>query len=207
MIWVVMMFSAAIPTLYLAGVLLCFFTYWSDKFLLLKFYKTPPRHGSDLAHRARSIIEWSLIVHLFTGMYMLSNPDIFVGEEEEKPTGFFAVLAEFITVGVRTLTGVDSQRFRQAHVIFYAIGTGFFLAFFIIEKVTGFFSRLMGRACCCCLNRDTSPELFSDSLFGEISAEQRQKVYAETKFMQKRLTERMLGEPESEFTALREYYK
>jgi len=79
MIWVVMMFSVAIPVLYLAGVLLCFFTYWTDKFLLLKFYRKPPRHGSHLAHRARNIIELSLIVHLFTGLYMLSNPEIFLG--------------------------------------------------------------------------------------------------------------------------------
>ena len=90
MIWVVMMFSSAIPVLYFAGVVLCFFTYWTDKFLLLKFYQVPHRHGSNLAHRARNIIEYSLILHLFVGMYMLSNPDIFVGEgEDNKPTGFF----------------------------------------------------------------------------------------------------------------------
>jgi len=173
MIWVVMMFSAAIPVLYLAGALLCFFTYWTDKFLLLKFYRSPPRHGSNLAHRARSIIEWSLLIHLFTGMYMLSNPDIFVGEgEDNKPTGFFEVLSEFITVGIQALTGVESKRFRQAHIIFYAIGTGAFVACFIVEKITGFFSRIMGRACCCCLNRDSTPDLFSDDIFGEITAEQ-----------------------------------
>lgn len=109
MIWVVMMFSAAIPILYLAGVILCVTTYWTDKFLLLRFYRIPPRHGSNLAHRARNIIEWSLLIHLFTGMYMLSNPDIFLGEgEDNKPTGFFEVISEFITVGLKALTGVDS---------------------------------------------------------------------------------------------------
>lgn len=173
MIWVVMMFSAAIPTLYLAGCILCFFTYWTDKYLLLKFYRIPPRHGSDLSHRARQIIEFSLLVHLFTGLYMLSNPDIFVGEEEEKPTGFFAWLSELVTVGIRSLTGVESERFRQAHVIFYAIGTGFFVAFFIIEKVSGFFSRIMGRACCCCLNKDTVEDVFSNNIYGEMSESER----------------------------------
>jgi len=38
MIWVIMMFAAAIPVLYLAGALLCFVTYWTDKTLYLKFY-------------------------------------------------------------------------------------------------------------------------------------------------------------------------
>lgn len=172
MIWVVMMFSAAIPVLYLAGVILCFSTYWTDKYLLLRFYQVPHRHGSNLAHRARSIIEWSLVMHLFVGMYMLSNPDIFVGEgDDNKPTGFFQSISEFTTIGIRLLTGVESERFKQAHIIFYAIGTGAFLVLFLIEKITGFFSRCIGRACCC-LDRDSTDEIFSNEIFGEIPAEQ-----------------------------------
>ena len=50
MIWVIMTFSAAIPVLYMAGFILCFVTYWTDKSLFLKFYKIPPKHGSHLAH-------------------------------------------------------------------------------------------------------------------------------------------------------------
>ena len=38
MIWVIMMFGVAIPVLSLAGALLCFVTYWTDKTLYLKFY-------------------------------------------------------------------------------------------------------------------------------------------------------------------------
>ena len=83
MIWVIMMFSAAIPVLYLAGFLLCFVTYWTDKTLFLKFYRLPPRHGSHLTHQARNIIEYSLLVHLFMGLYMLSSPDIFTSEEDD----------------------------------------------------------------------------------------------------------------------------
>lgn len=149
------MFSVAIPVLYLAGVILCFFTYWTDKFLLLKFYSSPPRHGSNLIHRASSIIEWSLLVHLFTGLYMLSNPEIFVGDgSDNKPTGIFEDVSKFITLIIQALTGVDSQRFNQAHTIFYAIGTTIFVILFILEKITGFFSRFVGRACCCTLNRN-----------------------------------------------------
>lgn len=83
MIWVIMMFSAAIPALYFAGFILCFTIFWTDKALFLKFYQIPPRHGSDLAHKARNIIEWSLLLHLFMGLYMLSNPHIFTSEEDD----------------------------------------------------------------------------------------------------------------------------
>ena len=82
-IWVIMMFASAIPVLYLAGFVLCFVTYWTDKCLFLKYYKVPPKHGSDLISKARSVIEWSLVLHLFMGLYMLSNPDVFMGEGEE----------------------------------------------------------------------------------------------------------------------------
>lgn len=83
MIWVIMMFSAALPILYLAGFVLCFTTYWTDKLLFLRFYRLPPRHGSDLINQARDIIEWSLVIHLGVGIYMLSNPDIFTSEEDD----------------------------------------------------------------------------------------------------------------------------
>ena len=55
MVWVIMMFSTAIPFLYIAGILLCVAMYWTDKALLLRFYKIPPKHGSDLAFKARSV--------------------------------------------------------------------------------------------------------------------------------------------------------
>ena len=78
MIWVVMMFSTAMPILYLAGFILCFSTYWTDKALAVAWFRIPPRHGSKLANEARSIIEWSLLLHLFNGLYMISNPAIFI---------------------------------------------------------------------------------------------------------------------------------
>ena len=83
MIWVIMMFSTCIPMLYLAGILICFTMYWTDKFMFIKFYRLPPRHGATLARKARSIIEWSLLLHLFMGMYMISNPEIFSSEEDD----------------------------------------------------------------------------------------------------------------------------
>ena len=112
MIWVIMMFSAAIPVLYLAGFVLCFTIFWTDKTLLLKFYQIPRRHGSTLAHKARNIIEWSLPLHLFMGLYMLSSPEIFTSEKDDNQAiEFFQLYAEAIAVFISLLTGVDSERF------------------------------------------------------------------------------------------------
>ena len=46
--FIVMMYSAAIPILYIPGSLICFVTYWSDKTMFLNYYKLPPRYGRVL---------------------------------------------------------------------------------------------------------------------------------------------------------------
>jgi len=200
MIWVIFMFATAIPMLYLAGAIMCFTTYWTDKTLLLKYYQTPPRHGSTLAFKAGSIIEWALIVHLFTGMYMLSNTDIFTSEEENNSAiEFLQAYAKFVTVGIKIMTGVDSTRFEQVHTVLYSIGISIFCALFIIEKVSGFFSRVLGKLCCCCLYRDTEPQTFSNEIFCEVSSEAQRKDYDETKAQIKNLSIAIAKEPNSEF--------
>ena len=83
-----MMYSAAIPSLYIAGLLICFSMYWSDKILFLRHYKIPARLGTDLARRAHNIMMFAIILHLLTGVYMLSNPEIFTYEGDKLKFGF-----------------------------------------------------------------------------------------------------------------------
>ena len=178
MIWVIFMFSSTIPILYFAGFLLCLVMYWTDKLLFLKFYRLPPRHGSTLAKEARDIIEWSLLLHLGMGIYMLSNPDIFTSEEDDnKAVQFLQGYAKFIAIGVSAITGVDNERFGQVHIVFYCVGVGIFIGLFIIEKVFGFFSKCVGKTCCCCLNRDTVEPVFSNDIFKDIPNDQKIKDY------------------------------
>jgi len=49
MIFIIMMYSTAIPFLYACGLITCFLSYWVDKILFLRLYKIPPRYGLDLA--------------------------------------------------------------------------------------------------------------------------------------------------------------
>lgn len=41
------------PLLYVIGTLQFFMTYWVDKLLFLRFYKTPPRFGIEMSEVAR----------------------------------------------------------------------------------------------------------------------------------------------------------
>jgi len=84
MVFIILMYSTTIPTLYIAGFLLCVVQYWSDKILFLRYYKTPPKYGLFLATKVKNIIEWSILLHLFMGLYMMSNPEIFPANEEDE---------------------------------------------------------------------------------------------------------------------------
>ena len=207
MIWVIMMFGVAIPVLYVAGFLLCFVTYWTDKTLYLKFYKLPPKHGSALSHKARNIIEWSLLCHVFMGLYMLSNPEIFTTEDDDnQAVGFFAGIAKFVSLGISALTGVNSSRFGQVHTVVYAFFVFIFIALFIMEKVSGTWSRIMGKVCCCCLYKGDDGDAFSDDLFCVISPEAQRKEFAEAKRTLAKVADSIKKDPHNEFIDLRRYY-
>ena len=82
MTFITLMYSSAIPILYPAGCALTIIMYWADKVLFLRHYRLPPRYGRRLAGRVVAVMEWAIILHLFFGLYMLSNPDIFTYEDE-----------------------------------------------------------------------------------------------------------------------------
>ena len=106
---IVLMYSVAIPILYVAGFFICVTMYWSDKVLFLRHYRLPPRYGLNLAGQSRIIMEYAIVLHLFTGLYMLSNPQIFPsGEDKTEYEGGFTSLFGSL---VHTLFGTDKSRF------------------------------------------------------------------------------------------------
>jgi hypothetical protein len=48
-VWVTMMYSTGIPVLYLATAFSFFLTYWFDKLLFTRFYKSPPLYSMEMA--------------------------------------------------------------------------------------------------------------------------------------------------------------
>ena len=138
---------------------------------------------------------------------MLSNPEIFTTEEEENlAIGFFAGYAKTVALGISALTGVNSDRFGQVHTVLYSVFVGIFLIFFIMEKVSGTFSRIMDKVCCRCLHKDSGPGAFSNDLFCDIGSEAQRKEYAEAKATLTALKDKIRKEPHNEFLALRTYY-
>ena len=117
------------------------------------------------------------------------------------------LLISFRRVLLSLLTGVDSERFGQVHTVFYSVGIGLFTILFIIEKVSGTFSKLMGKACCCCLYKDAVVDVFSNDLYNDINIEGQRKEYEEAKRLHGKIKSAYRKDPYNEFSALRLYYQ
>ena len=191
MLFIIMMYSAAIPILYVSGLLICITMYWSDKALFLRHYRLPPRHGRDLASRAIRIMEYAILLHLFVGCYMLSNDTIFsytsdhenladyTEEHNETLANYVAKTNWYTTYSSKMVAFIfdtDTSRFSQVHTNLYISGIGVFLILFILERFS-IISWLCKRFCfCACLSleEDTS---YSNNIFAELSNSQKKHEF------------------------------
>lgn len=135
MVFIVMTFSAAMPIMYLAGLILFFSMYWSDKALFLRHYKRPPKYGLELATRSLKILEWAIPIHFFFGLLMLTNPEIFSadGEIESTKIYLFPTLRKKSGEFMNFWFGMRADRFNTSHGTVYLFCIFFFLIIFLLE--------------------------------------------------------------------------
>ena len=79
--YIMMIYSAGMPLLYPISMLQYFATYWIDKFLFLRFYRTPPRYGAEMSETVRRIMLAAIFIHFAIAFYMYSNSAIFTYNE------------------------------------------------------------------------------------------------------------------------------
>jgi len=77
-IFVVIIFSSGIPFLYVCCFLFFVITYWVDKFMILRFYKTPPHTCLFVSKLFNQIVLFGIIIHLCVGIWIYGNKEIFV---------------------------------------------------------------------------------------------------------------------------------
>lgn len=61
------------PLLYPVGMFCIVVTYWIDKILFLRIFKTPPVYDNTMAIRAIKIMKVSVILHSFMTFFIYSN--------------------------------------------------------------------------------------------------------------------------------------
>ena len=181
MMFIVMMYSAAIPCLYPAGFALMVISYWQDKIMFLRHYRIPPRYGRALAARVVKILEVGIILHLFFGLYMLSNPDIFTYEDEKiSAPGWMQEFTKLFAQGAVNLLGEEYEdRFSQVHTVIYCFGISIFLVLFLLEKVFGAIEKLLGK-CFRFFDDKEKEQEFSTDIYSELTPNQQFNEYQAT---------------------------
>jgi hypothetical protein len=76
MIFVTMTYSSGLPILYLVAFLSLFFTYWIDKFLMLRYFKVANQFTEANSRAVVNILPWAAIFHFIFGYMLYSYPDI-----------------------------------------------------------------------------------------------------------------------------------
>jgi len=149
-VWFAMMYSIAMPLMYPLTAICLFLSYWIDKCLFFRFHRTPPRLGLNLAQSSQSTMEWSIVLHLIFGVYLISNPDIFSFDDSDRVKWPLLVkYSELVSRWYEWLFGSIPDRYKQLHTTVMLTGMFIFFACFLLERFLGVFSRFVSLMCCC----------------------------------------------------------
>ena len=187
--YIMMIYSSGMPLLYPIGMLQYFFTYWVDKFLFLRLYKTPPRYGIEMSEVTRKTMVVAVFLHWLFAFYMYSNSQIFTysssieyidylrGQVQSNVGSYIdeATAGAYITV----------TRVLQPHALIYLIA---FAVFIIVNVLAQVFLTLCkdscaGFCCCCFTGKSRSKALYtySNNIYEDLSIEDLRTEYAKSK--------------------------
>ena len=118
--WVTFMFSSSMPGLYLVTAINFFIIYWVDKYLLLRFYKSPKNYDETTIMYTISMLKWLFVMHFGMGLMMLSNKQILKGRSTElkDEIEWYNDLQEGLLSGALELKG----RFKTTHMVLFIVG-------------------------------------------------------------------------------------
>eukprot|EP00753_Platysulcus_tardus_P018673 PLAT7004.19.p1 GENE.PLAT7004.19~~PLAT7004.19.p1 ORF type:complete len:1050 (+),score=341.53 PLAT7004.19:205-3150(+) len=75
-VFVALFYSSGMPILLLLAAIAVFVTFWTDKYLLLRFYKRPPQYDETLSQVTAGILPSALAMHLAIACWMYGNNDV-----------------------------------------------------------------------------------------------------------------------------------
>lgn len=117
------MYNIGMPILFLIGAINFFMQYWVDKWLLLRFHKTPRNYDEQTIDFTLSYIKVAFFFHFIIGFLMISNDAILSSDN---------TLDQYIQDSELELYGSGItkhklSRFSSAHTILFVVCNGIFL--------------------------------------------------------------------------------
>jgi len=69
-------YSGGLPVLYPIASIYFFFTYWTDKWLLIKYYKEPPQYSYKMVKDIANTFKFCIVLHFAITYAMYKDPKI-----------------------------------------------------------------------------------------------------------------------------------
>jgi hypothetical protein len=146
-VFTTLLFSSGIPILLPVAVVAFFVSYWVDKIMLLRWYRTPPHYDTSLGRAMSGMLPYGLLLHIAFGAWMYSNRAIFNTEElsiDEINAGASVALGNSNSVAAVAWRERLTQRHVLPFVLLLLLGT---VAVVFLKLVRG-----LGSCCDRCWN-------------------------------------------------------
>ena len=111
--WVTFMYSAGLPILFLITAFNFMLIYWVDKWLVLRFYRTPKNYDEVCINFSIEEIKYSFIFHFIIGAVVYSNEKILTS----KGIGSDLIASTYTSDDNPSLFSL--QRYNSVHVILF----------------------------------------------------------------------------------------
>lgn len=109
-----LIYSTGMPLLYAINFVFYFVVYWTQKILILKYYRKASTFNEEITFKAILYTKYGLLMHIMIGTLMLSNSQIFGGDKVEQES-WTSTIPGWIT----SVISVTQGRFVTDHLLFY----------------------------------------------------------------------------------------
>jgi hypothetical protein len=161
--FVTFMFSSAMPVLYIVMAVDFTLTYWVDKALLLRFYRSPKNFDDATINFSLRLLKFAPMFHFILGYFMLGNQDILTSPPLDK---IDALLTRF--EGGTLYDYFDKDKLNQTHMLIFLMGFLLVLILWIGESTIFL---CLNKHCHCCRKYQKAFEkmdAISDDYYDEI---------------------------------------
>lgn len=76
-IFVILMYSAGMPAMYILGCLYCIVCYWTDKIILLRASSKPPSYSDKIMRFCMNMFPLAALLHIFMACWTFGSPYLF----------------------------------------------------------------------------------------------------------------------------------
>lgn len=147
-------FSSGLPILYLFSVIHFFFAFWTDKYLLLRYYRIPVGFSNALSSNVITLLPLSIVVHFLFGLIVYSNRHLLSSTIIYAPSG--PTLSQHF----------NSQRLGQRHVVIFLWSFICLLSLIALQKWVGI---LLSSLLAICFKKAEEEKVLSGNLLKDMS--------------------------------------